>query len=94
MVDDSGTRFPAPNFKKTHSIPIPYLVDDSGTRFPEPNSILGSCSSQEVIDLLVDGLGLLQVLGGSNLRLYEVVTVDGRRNCYLHQTVTHRTIHK
>ena len=52
-------------------------MNDSGSWFPESDAVLGSGRGQEVVDLLVEVLGPVQILLALNLSLDQVVTVDG-----------------
>jgi hypothetical protein len=54
------------------------LVNDTRARTPETKSVLGARRRQEVVHLLVDGLGSRQVLLTTDLGLNQVVAVHGR----------------
>ena len=61
-------------------------MDDSGSGFPESDSVLGSGRGQEVVDLLVEVLGPVQILLALNLSLDQVVAVDGGGDRHLGET--------
>lgn len=52
------------------------LVNDTGARAPETNVVLGTSSSKEVVDLLVDVDSTGKILGTTNLSLDQVIAVD------------------
>lgn len=52
-------------------------MNDTRTRFPETKAILGGSGGKEVVDLLVDVDGTLEILDSANLGLNQVITVDG-----------------
>ena len=53
------------------------LVDDTRAGAPETNVVLGAGSGEEVVDLLVDADGAVQILGATDLGLDQMVAVDG-----------------
>ena len=53
------------------------LVDDTRAGLPESDVVLGAGAGEEVVDLLVDANGALEILGTANLGLNQVVAVDG-----------------
>ena len=61
-------------------------MNDSGARFPEADAVLGSGRGQEVVDLLVEVLGPVQILLALNLGLDQVVAVDGGGHRHLGET--------
>ena len=61
-------------------------MNDSGARFPEADAVLGSGRGQEVVDLLVEVLGPVQILLALNLGLDQVVAVDGGGDRHLGET--------
>ena len=62
-------------------------MNDATARFPESNSVLGSRCGEEVVHLLVDVLGPGQVLVALDLRLDQVVAVDGGGNSDLQRNI-------
>ena len=65
-------------------------MNDAAARFPESNSVLGSRRGEEVVHLLVDVLGPGQVLVALDLRLDQVVAVDGGGNGDLQKNIFER----
>ena len=53
------------------------LVDDTGAGLPEADVVLGAGAGEEVVDLLVDVDGALEIFCTANLGLDQVVAVDG-----------------
>lgn len=58
------------------------LVDDTRAWLPETDVVLGACGGKEVVDLLVDADGAIQILLTTNLGLNQVVAVDGGGVCH------------
>jgi hypothetical protein len=56
------------------------LVDDAAARLPEAHAVALPGGAQEVVDLTVGLVGELEVGVRADVRLDEVVTVDGRRD--------------
>jgi hypothetical protein len=61
--------------------PIGFVREDvwwkTGARVPETETVFGGSGSEEVVDLLVDIAGALELVDTSNLSLSQVVAVDG-----------------
>ena len=62
-------------------------MNDTAAGFPEADPVLGSGRGQEVVHLLVDVLGPGQVLVALDLRLDQVVAVDGGGNSDLQRNI-------
>lgn len=58
------------------------LVDDTRAGLPETDVVLGACGGEEVVDLLVDADGAIQILLTTDLGLDQVVAVDGGGVCH------------
>lgn len=52
-------------------------MNDTGPRLPESNSVLGSASSEEIVNLLVDVNSSSEILDSTGLGLDQVITVNG-----------------
>ena len=52
-------------------------MNDTRSGLPESNTVLGSASSKEIVNLLVDILSTSQILDTSSLRLNQVIAVNG-----------------
>ena len=61
-------------------------MNDTTAGFPEADPVLGSGRGQEVVDLLVEVLGPVQILLALNLGLDQVVAVDGGGDRHLGET--------
>ena len=55
-------------------------MNDTRSRLPETDTVLGSASSEEVVNLLVDVLSTSKILDTSSLSLNQVVAVNGGRD--------------
>lgn len=53
------------------------MVNDTRSGIPETDTVLGSASSKEIVNLLVDILSTSQILDTSSLRLNQVIAVNG-----------------
>ena len=62
-------------------------MNDTAAGFPEADPVLGSGRGKEVVHLLVDVLGPGQVLVALDLRLDQVVAVDGGGNSDLQRNI-------
>lgn len=56
------------------------LMNDTRAGLPESDAVLGASRGQKVVHLFVDVLGSGQVLGAADLRLDQVIAVNGRRH--------------
>lgn len=59
------------------------LMNDTGAGIPEAHAVLSASGLQKIVDLLVDVLGALEIFISADLRLDQVIAVDGRGHCNL-----------
>jgi hypothetical protein len=52
-------------------------VNDTRSGFPETDTVLGSASSEEIVNFLVDVLSTSKILDTSSLSLNQVIAVNG-----------------
>lgn len=58
-------------------------MNDAGAGIPEAHAVLSASGLQKIVDLLVDVLGALEIFISADLRLDQVIAVDGGGHCNL-----------